>query len=152
MKKNNEIPRQEHWGNLPADDLDVLAAYKDFFGKTNQEMEQSFANCVIEMADSLRWMPPVPFRYYLKGFADFILGSKFHESDAPDAASSFLRLIEEKVRRQPDFIAPIMEEILPVVAHLANNQSAFQADPDIYGDFSEKGRIIEELWGNYQAR
>lgn len=152
MKKDTEVPSKAAWGELRADDLDVHAAYKDFFGKSNSEIQQAYTNCAIEMADSLRWMPPNPFRYYIKGFAQFILGGNFHEFDAADAASSFLRLIEDKLRKQPDSIAPAIDEVLSAVEYLANNQMTFGADPDIYGVFIEKRKVIEELWAAYISR
>lgn len=151
MKKDNDVPGREAWGKLPDDDLDMQAAYKDFFGKSNSNMQEKFANYPIEMADSLRWMPIVPFRYYIKGFTQFLFSGKSHGPDAADAANSFLNLIAEKLINQPNCVAPVMDEILPVVHHLADNQEAFNADLDIYGDFREKKKTIDELWASYDA-
>lgn len=143
---DEQIPTEQDWGCLPSDDLDIRAAFEDFYGKSNAEMQSAFSRCVIEMADSLRWMPSKPFRYYMKGFADFVMSNRFHEMDAADVASNFLRLVEYKLRQQPRDIAPLMDMILPIVAYLAKRQQEYQADVDIYGDFTEKNKEIEELW------
>jgi len=74
------------------------------------------------------------------------MAGKFVQFDAPDAASSFLNLVEEKVRQQPDAIAPAMPNLLPVLRHLALHQADFAADPGIYGNFAEKAKAIEAMW------
>ncbi|MBC3873747.1 hypothetical protein [Undibacterium flavidum] len=152
MKKDGNIPSKEAWGEILKDDLDMQAAYNDFFGKSNRDMREAYANYSIEMVDSLRWMPPVPFRYYIKGFAEFLLSDGLHKIDASDAASSFLRLIEEKLRKQSNLLAPIIDDVLPVVRHLAENQEAFEVDVEIYGDFKEKRETIESLCAAYDAQ
>ncbi len=140
-------PTQSDWGVMPKDDLDVQAAYKDFFGKTNQEMQSIFSRIVaIEWADSLRWMPTIPFRYYMLGFTDHIMHLKAGDLEASDAANSFLNLVEEQLRNNSKKIMPIMDVIIPAVDYLARNQKAFSASINIYGDFNEKKKKILELW------
>ena len=150
MQKN--IPTESDWGIISNDNLDSLAAYRDFQGKTNDEMQVSFLNCTIEMADSLRWMPPIPFRYYMLGFSQFISEKKFSKIDASDIASSFLRLVEEKICNQPSVILPIMDILFPIVEYLADQQEAYGADPSIYGDFSEKKILIEDTWNTLKNK
>jgi hypothetical protein len=57
------LPTEAEWGNYQAD-LDQSYAHKMFGGRTNQEMIPHFQRNVIERTDELRWMPPIPFRYY----------------------------------------------------------------------------------------
>ncbi len=144
--KNNSVPTKEDWGELPLDDRDLQAAYNEFYGKTNFEMRKAFYRYVIEAADSLRWMPPKPFCYYMQGFAEFIMCGKFHEMNAADTASCFLNLVEEQIRDQPQVIAPLMNDLYSVVTHLVKHQLEYDADVDIYGDFAEKAKSIEALW------
>jgi hypothetical protein len=104
-------------------------------------------------AEDVSYMPPVPFRYYMLVFKAYVLElgkREVQERDLVDdpwsAASSFLRLIEEKLRSQTNFIAPIMNDLLPAVEFIAVNQQAYFADPDIFGDFREQFGRIKTLW------
>jgi hypothetical protein len=144
--KTDLPPTQEEWGDLPKDDLDAKSAYQDFFGKTNQEAQVIFANNAIEGADSLRWMPDVPFRYYMQGFIYFVMHGSFNNDYVADAASCFLGLVVEHLEGKPEKIMPIMDEVLPVVEYVAKNQEKFSADVGIYGNFNEKREKILELW------
>jgi hypothetical protein len=57
------------------------------------------------------------------------------EYEGADAASCFLRPVLEKLEQEPARVGPIMPELIGAVEHVARNQSAFDADMDIYGDF-----------------
>lgn len=96
-------------------------------------------------------MPDVPFRYYMLGFRDFVMAGNFAHLEDSDAASCFLGLVEEKLEKQPDYILPIMVELMPAVRHVAQNQSLFHADENIYGDFLEKLKRIEALYPHRRA-
>jgi len=91
-------------------------------------------------------MPEVPFRYYMIGFMDFTMAGEFGDESASDVASCFIRLVLEKLEKQPGHILPIMPQLLPAVRYLAMNQASFDADADIYGDFLEKLRSIEGIY------
>ncbi len=67
------------------------------------------------------------------------------EFEGADAASCFLRLVLEKIEQEPTCIGPIMPALLETVEHVARNQSAFDADMDIYGDFLELSARIHGL-------
>jgi hypothetical protein len=138
------VPTETDWGNY-RDDLDQNYAHDQFAGKTNDEMQPHFFRNVIERTDELRWMPEVPFRYYMLGFRDFVAAGKFDDLWDSDVASCFLSLVEEKLTKQPAYILPIMNDLLSTVRHVAEHQSEFNADPKIYGDFREKLNRIEAL-------
>jgi hypothetical protein len=86
-----QVPREEDWENY-TEDLDADYAHKIFFGKTNEEMQPAFRRCVIERVDELRWMPKIPFQYYIFGLRDYVMRQEFDSYDDPDAASCFLNL------------------------------------------------------------
>ncbi|PYT45512.1 MAG: hypothetical protein DMG47_08120 [Acidobacteria bacterium] len=138
------VPTEAEWGNYQ-DDLDQNYAHKLFAGRTNQEMLPQFRGNVIERTDELRWMPEVPFRYYMLGFRDFVMAGEFDHLGASDAASCFLGLVLEKLEKQPAYILPIMPELLPAIRHVAMNQASFDASESIYGSFPAKLRRIEAL-------
>jgi hypothetical protein len=138
------VPTEAEWGNYDAN-LDQKYAHDLFGGHTNEEMQAHFYRNVIERTDELRWMPILPFRYYMLGFRDFVMAGNFDHLQDSDAASCFLGLVEEKLERQPDFILPIIAELLPAIRHVGQNQPSFHAKEDIYGSFEEKLKRIEAL-------
>src|ERR1700731_3546040 len=112
------VPTEADWGDYQVD-LDQTYAHKLFAGHTNQEMLPHFRRNVIERTGELRWMPELPFRYYMLGFRDFMMAREFDPTWASDAASCFLDLVLEKLEKQPDFIMQIMPQLLPAVRHVA---------------------------------
>lgn len=145
------IPTKRQWGEIALDDLDINAAYKDFFGKSINEMNIQYYRCVIEMAYSLSLLPTEPFRYYMKGFTNFVSSELFHKMNAADTASVFLNLVQDKLENKPKDIAPLMEDISAVVENIANKQSCYDADIDIYGDFREKAGTIKAIWSMHRC-
>ena len=90
-------------------------------------------------------MPPIPFRYYMLGFRDYMLAGKFADSFASDAASSFLRLVLVLLEEEPAKIVPIMPELLPALRYVGGNQALFEAKEYIYGSFPAMLARIESL-------
>lgn len=143
------IPSEADWGDY-RNNLDQEWAHGLFAGKRNDEMHQHFRELPIEAASELRFMPEVPFRYYMLGFRDCIMASPFEPCNDSDAASCFLRLVAEKLATQPRYILPIMPELLPSVEHVAHNQAAFGADEGIYGNFLVLLKLIQGLYEDAQ--
>jgi hypothetical protein len=54
-------------------------------------------------------------------------------------------LVLQKLEQEPACIAPIIPELLETVEYVAQNQSAFDADKDIYGDFLDLAAQIRAL-------
>lgn len=129
-----DVPAEKEWGNY-WQDLDREYAHRIFAGKTIKEVQPDFRRNVIERTDELRFMPAVPFRYYIIAFKDFIMCGGFDKLDASDAAACFLGLIGEKLRKNPGMVMPVMDDLLPALEYIAEHQDAFEADIKIYGDF-----------------
>jgi hypothetical protein len=139
------VPTEADWGDYEGD-LDTKWSHDVFAGHTNLEMLSRFDVNVIETADELRWMPEVPFRYYILGFRDYVMAQEFKYDDGSDAASCFLNLIAEKLEGQPKHVLPIMPELLPALRYVAENQTLFGAEESIYGSFRRKLERIEEVY------
>lgn len=139
------IPTEADWGDYGSD-LDQEWAHGKFAGKSNDEMQQYFREIPIEAASDLRFMPEIPFRYYMLGFRDCIMSGEFEPCHDSDAASCFLHLVVEKLESQPGHIVPIMPELLLAVEHVGRNQASFNADESIYGNFLETLKRIQELY------
>ena len=140
----------KRWGDYKTD-LDQKHADSVFAGPTNQEMQPFFRRNPIEMTHELRWMPEVPFRYYMLGFRDFVMAKQFDFLDSADAASCFLGLVLEKLEKHSRHIVPIMPELLPAVEHVPRNQAVFNAESSIYGDVLEKLSRIQALYAPYRT-
>ena len=138
------IPTEDDWENYQ-DDLDAKYAHKIFFGKTNNEVQEDFKRSVIERASELSFMPIKPFQYYVLGFKQFIEIRDFNQFDDADAASCFIRLVESMLTKKRNFIKPVLNELMPTVRHIAENQSAYDADEQIYGSFKEIYQNIQKL-------
>jgi len=143
--KSLSVPTEKEWGDYNSD-LDQNYAHRMFAGRTNLEAQALIRSSPIERIEDLRWMPAVPFRYYMMGLRDLLVANEFEGLDAPDAASSFLRLVIYKLEKQPHDIVSIMPELLPAVEYVALNQSLFKAKERIYGSFLELLTRIHSLY------
>lgn len=130
MKKDfDNTPLEKEWGKVSNSDMDLNYVYKKFLGKTNFEMQRIYSGVVaIEYIDALRWMPPVPFYYYVQGVINHIINGHYKGIDAYDAAHSFFVLVKEKLEKNPSFFIPIKDKILTAVNFIMNNQSTFCID------------------------
>ena len=135
-----QIPTEEDWGDYQRgriEDLDVAYAHDVFIGKSNSEMLPEYKDHVLMRSEDLHWMPKKPFQYYIFGFRDYVKNGEFGFYESSDAASSFLRLILHKLKEQPDHILPVIPELFKDIEYIANNQALYDADEDIYGNFTE---------------
>lgn len=148
--KSPTMPTEEDWGDYTSD-LDQNHAHSVFARRTNEEMQPFFRRNPIERTDELRWMPDVPFRYYILGFRDFIAAKQFDFLSGSDAASCFLGLVLEKLERNPRVIVPVMPDLLPTLEYVAQNQALFDAKEEIYGNFLEKLFRIQTLYEPYAS-
>lgn len=140
----NNIPTEEDWGGYQHD-MDQADAYKIFFGRTTEEMAKEFSKHITARTTDLKFMPKLPFRYYVIGFKNFVMSNKFSDMDAPDVVNCFVSLIEEKLRDTPDYVLPILDELLNSLEYIANHQQSYGASIHIYGDFREKLETIKNL-------
>jgi hypothetical protein len=134
-----DIPSREDWGEVEQD-LDTEYAFKTFFGKTIVEAVPLIKGNPIERADEIRFMPPVPFRYYILAYRDYLLSED--SIGDPDAASCYIRLIAEKISGEPHTIGPVLPSLIESVQKVVQNQSFYDADEEIYGDFRQMSEVI----------
>src|SRR5262245_8313992 len=133
-KRRQRVPTEADWGNYK-DDLDTKYAHGAFSGRTNEEMRRRFFENHIEMTDELRWMPRIPFQYYMIGFRDAVMSPGWKPIEDSTAADCFLGLVLEKLEKQPTHILAIMPELLPAIEFVGRNQARFNAQEKIYGSF-----------------
>ena len=149
-------PTESDWREWPAHmerplDLDEAGARRRFAGKSFDEALEVFRKFpVLGCAEDLGYMPPVPFRYYMLVFVQHVL-SAAHAADkleSPDAASGLLDIVERKLAGDRDTIAPIMNDLLAAVRFVAAHQELYDANPGIYGDFTERAARIASRWND----
>ena len=137
------IPTEAEWAGHEGD-LDVQYAYRLLYGKTVEEAMPCFVdNRSIERADELGFAPRRVFQYYVFAFVRY-LSSPASEGDS-DCASVFLRLLLRRETDDRGSVAEIFDALREAVDHVANNQSFFDADVEIYGDFRDLAAEIKAL-------
>jgi hypothetical protein len=148
-----EIPTDSDWEDAAeADDLDLPYAYQAFGGKSNSEIQPLLKADPLERSFEIWAMPIKPFQYYILGFRDFVLSRDFEFLTGSDAASGYLRLVQRKLKTHPHFIAPIFPSLAQSIEYISNNQSNYDADLDIYGDFRELANEIFVLYKQFIER
>ncbi|MGY4532099.1 hypothetical protein ACVW0Y_001215 [Pseudomonas sp. TE3786] len=130
----NNIPRDEDWGSLQGN-RDLQYAYKVFHGKSIEEAEELFELNVLARCEDLGCMPILPFQFYILSYRNHIASGNFRKFQMSSAANGFMELVADKMRTQPNYVLPMMKELMPTLELIAYNQLSFKADIDIYGDF-----------------
>jgi hypothetical protein len=138
----DHIPNELDWGDVSGD-FDAMDAYDIFFGHSNLEMQKEFAKNILSRAQDIRFMPSLPFMYYVIGFSDFVLSRKYGNESAADVANSFISVIYDKSESDLDALIPVFDKISNTLDFLVKNQKFFGASEDIYGNFDEKIRSIK---------
>jgi hypothetical protein len=134
---------------------DADYAREKFFGKSIEEVLPYFFDSVLGAGEDISYMPPIPFRYYIFAFTQFLMSEDTLNCDHPrhaeasDGASSFLGLVRQHLRDYPEFILPVMEEIMPVVEFVGTHQALYEAAEDIYGSFPDLVKEIKTLYAAF---
>lgn len=115
--------------------LDEIHAREMFLGKTLEEAEALFRKNALYYQESLVWMGPTGFHYYIRAFLSYLESS--HAEGDSDALSSFLGLIESK-RKEPGLLEPVSDLVLSTLAYVAEHHTRYSADVKIYGDLKKK--------------
>lgn len=151
-----EIPTAEdwNWGTFknPYDLIHTDYAKKQFLGKPAEQAKEFYLNAPLEGMANICYMPPIPFRYYMLAFAEFLIspelvaqGRQFN-SEAISGASTFLQAVERMIREYPDFIVPIMDDLLPVAVYISENEDFFDPSGNFYGNIPDIVRDIESMY------
>jgi len=136
-------PNQVEWGKIDKNSLDENCAYEQFYTKSFNESVAMFERNALYYQEDLTYMPTKPFNFYVKAFVKYILSDKA-KGDS-DGASSFLSMVEWKLKTEIDIIPNDIEQLLISTSkEISNNQQFYEADKDIYGDFLKKYDKIKQ--------
>jgi hypothetical protein len=144
LKKPANVPGPEEWSGH--NDIDARNVHAFWFGKSLDEVQKHFAGGQsIQRGDELLFMPRRAFQFYIFAFAQYVM------SDAaigdPDGASAFLKILTARETEDPGSVAQIYDQLEATLEFVAESQSRFAADHDVYGDFREKAAELARLCG-----
>ena len=137
------IPTKLDWNYLP-NDLDANVAFKHFFGKSFGEAVKLFEENASVYQEDLMWMPPIPFNFYALAFAEYLNSEK--AAGDSDGALSFMGMFTWWLETRKHRIDKDTGELLFNTAEkISQNQKFYDADPQIYGEFSQLFEKIKTL-------
>jgi hypothetical protein len=143
-EQQHKIPDEKDWMwvgvTCPFYREDTDYSRNRFMGKSLDAVTGIFIDLPLGASEDLYYMPPIPFRYYMMVFKKIFMEKDERQrllasGNASDAASTFLLLVENRLKEFPHDIMPIMADLMPVVEYVASHQELFDADPSIYGSF-----------------
>ena len=135
------IPDEDDWVGHELD-IESNYAHGHMFGRSIDDVMYDFRWCAIERGVELRCMPRAAFQYYVFAFAK-LLNSPGEGIGQSDCASVFLHLLCDREKDDPGSVSNIYADLRETVASVASNQTFFDADVDIYGDFRERAAELE---------
>ena len=132
MKK----PNRADCGSIDSNDLDAEWAFKNFSEKSFDEAKAMFQDNALYYQEGLESMPSKALNFYAPALAEYIISDQAeHDSDG---ASSFLHMIVRMFKTRHEIISDETKHLLICVSEkVAGNQEFYDADLDIYGEFSE---------------
>jgi len=136
------IPTEEDWGDYTSD-LDWDYAHRIFAGKANDEVQADFKRNAMGRAEEFHYMPDVPFRYYIRGFAQYVMGCGDDRLNDSEAASSFLWLIERTLGENPERLLSVLNVVVPVLDHIADCHERFDHGSSEIFRFQEQVEAIK---------
>lgn len=145
----HRIPTAEDW-NTPLRSWEIRAereyARDRFLGKSLAEAEELFFVDGIGANEDLSNMPAVPYAFYVRACVRALKSERMRADPAPDTAGAFLSLaIGEKLRHLPEDIVPVLDFMLEASEYVAAHQADFDAEPAIYGSFSDRVAELRTL-------
>lgn len=140
------IPNDLQWGDLSGD-FDAQDAFRVFHGLKNEETFTLYRKDILARVQDLRFMPSIPFQYYIQGFAKFVLSRDYGESSPSEVADGYLSVLLSRAVSDSAILLSIWDCVLPAIEYVVKNQDNLGADKEIFGDFSEKLKNIQDLLG-----
>jgi len=139
-----KIPTKSDWGVIDKKDLDARCAFKQFAGKSLKQAEELFQDNALYYQEDLLSMPAIAFNCYAPMFAKYLLSEKAR--DDSDGASSFLHMLIELFQGNPSLVtSEVKTVLLDAASKVAGKQRFYEADTDIYGNFSDLHKKIIQL-------
>jgi hypothetical protein len=144
-----DLPDESSWCISPADE-DGLLAKEELMGLDEVQAHEKLIRSGSSYSEWLEFLPKQPFQFYLKILIKYLL-SQISNNDF-GASSSLFSFLPRKIEKCPECFEGI-EDILPsLLFEIAKKQKAYDADIDLFGDFSQHASVIYSLLKNKQRR
>ena len=138
------IPTRSDWGDIDENDLDAQWALKQFLGKTFADAEAMFAENALYYQEDLQSMSAAPLNFYAPALAKYLNSDRSHGDS--DGASSFLHTLIWILKTRPEiFTSDVKGILIRTAKRIANRQVLYDADVNIYGQFSDLYSEIRRL-------
>jgi hypothetical protein len=128
----DQLPIKSDFLNWWSRDLDEQYAVKKFLGKTPDEAEEMFRRDFLSCQEDLGAMKATAIRFYLLPAIRYLL-SESATGDS-DAASTFCFMLEQRLKLDPDSLAPVVSIVLDTIRQILEHFARFDCSPEIYGD------------------
>ena len=136
----SQLPEEADFLHPRSQDLDERHALKMFLGKTPEQAEAMFRENFLFYQEDLTYMRAPAFRFYLLPAIMYLL-SQDANGDS-DAASTFSNVLESRLKRDPDALAPIAAVVLAAIEKILADFDRFDCSPEIYGDVPARYRTV----------
>ena len=139
--------RSESWG------IDTPSAYRHFFGKDFAEAFDLFVQNALYYQEDIMFMPLACFNYYVHAYMDYLLSDQ--SAGDCDGANCFFGIVEVRCQDIQAGGEELRRRVREVLDRLRSGQQWYDADSEIYGQFSVRAeratRLIEDCGGGGQS-
>jgi hypothetical protein len=123
-----QLPTREDF--IDIGDLDQVAAFDDFGGKTLEEVRAACGENALGVCEALMWMGRVAFSYYLQAALDYVASAEALEDST--MISGLLATLD--FRADPDRELIATPRVRQTIDYIVENYDCFDVTPEIYGD------------------
>jgi hypothetical protein len=137
-----DVPTELGWHIYP-DDEDGLWARDELMGLDEIHASEKLISSGSSYAEWLEFSPKQPFQFYLKVMLKYLL-SDTSKNDF-GVSSSLFSFLPRKIENCPECFEGIEDILSDILFEIAKKQNFYDADIDLFGDFSEHASAIRSL-------
>lgn len=132
------------------DDLDGRVACKNFFGKTLEEAEALFRENPLYYGNSLLWMGPIAFRFYMQAAIRFITSD--HGAFEADFINGVCGTLNFRLEHEPlEELVPIAGQLAAICQYIVEYWEKFHVDEQIYGNLRHRYVALQQTFAQLAA-
>ena len=137
-----DIPVESVWHVSP-DNEDGLLARDELLGLDEVHANEKLISSGSSYSEWLEFLPKQPFQYYLKVLLKYLLSDRSKNDFG--ISSSLFSFLPRKIKKCPECFEGIEDALSGVLFEIARKQRFYDADKDLFGDFSEHAMEISSL-------
>lgn len=146
MIDKETAPKEEDWGDPALWNFEVEHAFSKLFGKSRPEIYTFFEDG-LTFADTVSELPPAPLRYYLGLFIEHLIEDReaLDDSTRDYMVNAVFYACQRALEVNPVSAIPALEELMPQIKFIAENQELFDYNKKNDGTFAIKFCQIVKL-------